>query len=76
MPDVPTNERNTHLGLMLERYRLGRCMSQNQFADAFRLTSADIGAYGNGAKRIPSMTLVEIARLHEGQLSTFFGDIE
>lgn len=69
------NALNLHLGMTLESFRLGRSISQEQLAEALRITSADVAAYENGTRRIPPIQLVAMAKLLDHPLSAFFGGI-
>ena len=72
----PSDELNAHLGMMIERLRLHRQMSQAELATAIGATPADILAYESGAERIPPERLLRIAAMLQTRLGSFFEDLE
>ncbi len=72
----PSDDLNAHLGMMVERLRLRRQMSQDELAAAIDTTPDEILAYESGAERIPPERLLKIANLLQVPLSSFFADLE
>ena len=72
----PSDDLNAHLGMMVERLRLRRQMSQHELATAIEATPDDILAYESGAERIPPERLLKIAAVLQAPLSSFFADLE
>lgn len=72
----PSDDLNAHLGMMVERLRIRREMSQEELAAAIEATPDEILAYESGAERIPPERLLKIANLLQAPLSSFFADLE
>ncbi len=72
----PSDDLNAHLGMMVERLRLRRQMSQDELAAAIGATPDEVLAYESGAERIPPERLLRIANLLQAPLSSFFADLE
>ena len=72
----PSDDLNAHLGMMVERLRLRRQMSQTELAAAIEATPNEIIAYESGAERIPPERLLKIATLLQEPLSSFFADLD
>ena len=72
----PSDDLNAHLGMMVERLRLRRQMSQTALAAAIEATPDDVLAYESGAARIPPERLLKIATVLQAPISSFFADLE
>lgn len=72
----PSDDLNAHLGMMVERLRLRRQMSQRELAVGIEATPEEILAYESGTERIPPERLLKIANLLQTPLSSFFADLE
>lgn len=67
---------SNHLGMMIERLRLERGMSQLELALAIQALPTEIEAYESGRERIPPVRLLEVATLLQVPLSAFFQDLD